>query len=151
MRIKEKLASLKPLDPIQDRGLRQIRSEYPQAHVVDGRYDDLVVVPGFKLCSGWRTSKLDGYGMEPANICTVLFKRSPGFPAAKPDHFWTDIELRLENLMRPQCSNVHDEIHDFPQWKNVHWFSWHLQMWDPNRDSLYTFVKCIHMRLSPAR
>lgn len=70
---------LRNLEPIQDRGLAQIRSEYPQTHVVKGKHADLVTVPGFRLCSGWETEG------RPANICTVLFERPAGFPAARPD------------------------------------------------------------------
>lgn len=31
------------------------------------------------------------------------------------------------------------------------WWSWHLQMWNPNQSSLYTFMKVIQQRLNPAR
>lgn len=138
------------LEPIHDRGLRQIQSEYPQAHIEKGKYNDLVIVPSFRLPSGWLAEKQDE-GCEPANICTVLFLRSPGFPAAKPDHFWVDLRLRLKDLSVPTYANYGNEIHGFPQWTGLTWFSWHLQMWDPNRSSLYTFLKCIHQRLKPAR
>ena len=31
------------------------------------------------------------------------------------------------------------------------WFSWHLQLWDPNRSQLVTFFRAILQRLNPAR
>lgn len=137
---------------IQDRGLAQIKSEYPQAHIAKGKYDDLVTVPGFKLCSGWFTTAPNSKRrLVRANICTVLFKRPCGFPAARPEHFFTDIPLRLKDGEWPQNVSKFDEITDFPQWRGGMWFSWHLQMWDPNRDSLYTYLRVIHMRLKPAR
>lgn len=136
------------LEPIVDRGLRQIQSEYPQAHIANGKHgkhgEGLVTVPTFKLRPGWTSNK------EPADICTVLFIRPCGFPAARPEHFFVDIPLRLADLSWPQASRSGD-IHGFEQWKDLHWFSWHLQAWDPSRDSLYTYLKVIHMRLNPAR
>jgi hypothetical protein len=135
---------MKNFEPIADRGLAQIRSEYPQAHIVSGRHADLVTIPGFRLCSGWTA---DG---KPADICTVLFERPAGFPAACPEHFFVDIPLRLADRSYAKNSRPGD-IYKFPQWSNVTWFSWHLQMWDPNRDSLYTYLKVIHMRMKPAR
>lgn len=135
---------IRNLEPIVDRGLAQIRSKYPQAHIVDGRYSALVTVPGFRLCSGWTANR------EPADICTVLFERPAGFPAARPEHFFVDIPLRLADFSYAQNSRLGD-IYGFEQWRNVTWFSWHLQVWDPNRSSLYTYLKVIHMRLKPAR
>ncbi len=141
----------KRMPPIQERGLWQIQTEYPTAHIEPGPHGEgLIVVPGFKLCSGWLCERAEG-GCEPANICTVLFLRPCGFPAARPEHFWTDIRLRLSDRSMPQCTNQGNLPSGFPQWKNMTWFSWHLQMWDPNRDSLYTYLKVIHQRLKPAR
>lgn len=139
------------MEPIADRGLRQIQSRYTQAHIERGKHGDgLVIVPGFQLFGGWLCEKDEG-GTEPANICTVLFHKPCGFPAAKPEHFWTDIKLRLPDKSIPHCANQTNFIHGFEQWKGLTWFSWHLQMWDPNRDSLYSFLNAIRMRLKKPR
>lgn len=130
---------------------------YPQAHAVrapSGAH--LVVVPSVRL---------HGYTHD---ICTVLFLLPPGYPAAQPDHFWIDIpDLELDPLgdelkedsdgkwraryWKPKCTNRHNRIPEFPQWSATLWFSWHLQMWNPNTDNLITYFNVIGHRLKPAR
>lgn len=139
------------LEPMEEKGLRQIKSRWPQAHIAPGKHGDgLVTIPGYELPSGWLCETLDGADLEPATICTVLFRKPCGFPAAKPDHFWVDSRLRLADRSIPEYANYGNTIHGFEWWKDLTWFSWHLQMWDPNRDTLYSFVNAIRMRLKPA-
>lgn len=99
----------------------------------------LVTVPDVKLTSGWNR-----------DAATLYFVAPPGFPAAKPDCFWLGPgSVRLAGNGVPQNSN---EANPVPEVGNVGtWFSWHLQSWNPNTDSLVTFFNVIMKRLRPAR
>lgn len=121
-------------------GVERIRTCYPQAHSEKGRYGyRLVFVPSVKLPDQYRE-----------NICTVLFVVPPGFPAAQPDHFFTDIEVRCNDLSFPHNTRESNGILlseiGFPQWSHSMWWSWHLQMWNPNQSSLFTYMKVIEQR-----
>jgi len=134
-------------NPHIESGIAQLRTRWPQTHFQKSRFGHhLVVVPSVNLPKQYRE-----------NICTVLFIAPPGFPAACPDHFFTDIEIRCaDNLSMPHRTNMGNgallEQLGWPQWKNSQWWSWHLQMWNPNQSSLYTYMKVIEQRfLSPER
>lgn len=134
------------LNPHIETGIERLRTKWPQSHAVAGRHGQhLVVVPSVVLPRGYRQT-----------ICTVLFVAPPGYPAARPDHFFTDIEIRLENGRWPHCitplGSNNSPLQCWPQWEgHCQWWSWHLQAWDPNRSSLYTYMKVIQQRFEPAR
>ena len=127
-------------------GVARLRTKWPQSHALAGEHGQhLVLVPGVLLPKGYDKT-----------ICTVLFIAPPGYPAACPDHFFTDIGIRLENKAFPHhalpTGSNNTPLKHWPQWEgNCQWWSWHLQAWDPNRSSLYTYMMVIRQRLSPAR
>lgn len=102
----------------------------------------LILVPKVNLPQGWNRSEVD-----------VLFVAPPGYPASQPDCFWvTPSGLRLQNGQTPQASNDANPIPgDIVRPRNTTWFSWHLQSWNPNTDSLVTYFNVIMKRLNPAR
>lgn len=102
----------------------------------------LIDIPEVDIGAGWNRK-----------TANVLFVAPPGYPAAQPDCFWVEpSEFRLENGATPQASNDSNAIpSDTNPNRRTTWFSWHLQSWDPNRDSLQTFFKVIMSRLKPAR
>lgn len=118
----------------------QETSGYPQAvatRLQSGAY--LIEVPKVKLPAGWNQNEV-----------TVLFIAPPGYPAAQPDCFWTQTGgLRLQDGTTPQNTNDANPIPEVGQ--RGTWFSWHLQSWDPNRDSLKTYFNVIMQRLNPPR
>lgn len=144
---REGAGKMSAIEPIHD-GVARLRTKWPQTHYQPSRYGHhLILVPSVMLPKGYRET-----------ICTVLFVAPPGFPAACPDHFFTDIPIRLANGAIPHCTvtahpkhggNFPKEI--WPQWSQCMWWSWHLQTWDPNRSSLYTYMHVILGRLDPAR
>lgn len=82
----------------------------------------------------------------------VLFVAPPGYPSAQPDCFWVEPNgLRLENGGTPQASNDGNPIPGDPQPRGTTWFSWHVQSWNPNKDSLVGYFHTIMDRLRPAR
>jgi hypothetical protein len=96
----------------------------------------LVTVPEVKLPSGeWNQ-----------DVVTVHFVAPPGYPAAKPDCFWVEPGgLRLKGGRTPNGSNDSNPIPEVGP-KGT-WFSWHLQQWNPNSDSLVTYFNVIMRRL----
>jgi hypothetical protein len=99
----------------------------------------LITIPDIKLPSGWNKDNV-----------AIHFVAPPGFPAAQPDCFWLAPHgVRLANNGIPQNTN---DTNPIPEVGSVGtWFSWHLQSWNPNSDSLVTFFNVIMQRLRPAR
>lgn len=69
-----------------------------------------------------------------------------GYPFAKPDCFWADVDLRLANGNLPQNAQINNPIPGVPD--AMLWFSWHVDPWNPNRDDLVTWFTLIKQRLS---
>lgn len=102
----------------------------------------LITIPEVSLGPGWNRDR-----------ATVIFVAPPGYPAAQPDCFWVEPDgLRLEGGGTPQNTNDANPIPgDVQPGRRTTWFSWHLQSWDPNSDSLLRYFKVITQRLQPAR
>jgi hypothetical protein len=102
----------------------------------------LITIPDVDIGPGWSHPRV-----------TVLFLAPPGYPAAQPDCFWVEpTGLRLEGGGTPQNTNDSNPIPaDIAPMRRTTWFSWHIQGWNPNSDSLVTFFKVIMNRLKPAR
>jgi hypothetical protein len=105
----------------------------------DGSY--LITIAGVELPPGWSQQRVE-----------ILFIAPPGYPAAKPDCFWVSPPLRLSNGAIPQNANEGTPLpYDLTPGRPLTWFSWHLQIWDPNRSRLSHFYRAIAQRLNPAR
>jgi len=78
---------------------------------------------------------------------TMRFILPVGYPAAKPDCFYADPELRLRGGAMPQASNIQALPHSGI---NQLWFSWHVDYWNAARDSIFTFVRVVQVRLAAA-
>lgn len=101
----------------------------------------LVTIPDVRMPRGWNRESV-----------TVLFVAPPGYPAAQPDCFWVEPRgIRLENNATPQGSNDSNPIPEVSPLRNVTWFSWHLQHWNPNNDSLVTYFNVIMQRFGQLR
>jgi hypothetical protein len=83
----------------------------------------------------------------------VLFVAPPGYPAAQPDCFWVEpANFRIAGGGTPQASNDANPIpSDTVSGRVTTWFSWHLQSWNPSKDSLVTYFNVIKQRLVPSR
>jgi hypothetical protein len=91
-----------------------------------------ITVPNFPLPNGW-TSK----------FTTVRFIAPVGFPQGRPDCFWTDHDLKLEGNRVPQNTGMNPMPNVPGQFL---WFSWHVQNWSPNSDTLLTYLRVIEKR-----
>lgn len=102
----------------------------------------LIKVTQVGLGEGWSQPTAD-----------VLFVAPPGYPNAAPDCFWVEPSpLRLVNGATPQNSNDSNPIPgDIDPSRRTTWFSWHVQSWNPNSNSLSTYYSVVLERLRPAR
>ncbi|WP_207004741.1 E2/UBC family protein [Trinickia mobilis] len=102
----------------------------------------LIKVSNVDLNGGWNRPTAE-----------VLFVAPPGYPGAAPDCFWVEPGgLRLANGATPQASNDGNPIPGDPMaGRSTTWFSWHVQGWNPNVNTLAGFYQLILDRLRPAR
>jgi len=108
------------------------------------------------LSNGSHIVKVTNVGIGPGwnrPTANVLFVVPPGYPAARPDCFWVEpAELRLADGTTPKNTNDANAIPgDNVSSRRTTWFSWHLQSWDPSRDTVETYFNTIMGRLKPAR
>jgi hypothetical protein len=118
--------------------LEELRRRYPDA-TVDEAPDGsmLVTVPNFPLPPGWSRPRV-----------RVRFAAPVGYPVARPDSFWTDPDLRLQSGASPANTNPQAPWSAGEQFL---WFSWHPAYWDPQKDSLATFLGVIDARFREVR
>lgn len=114
-----------------------VLTRFPSAQITD-RADGsaLVCLPDAPLPSGWSKS-----------VTTVWFVVPVGYPAAQPDCFWVDEDVRLAGDALPVNSGAQPIGGTGPVGL---WFSWHLPAWQPSRDGLGTFVRFIEARFRDA-
>lgn len=127
------------MDPIQEH-FEELRSREDLKQATLTRQPTgaaLVTIPNYRLPSGWSSP-----------TTTVYFLIPVGYPVAKPDTFWTE-PLRLSNGGPPQSTGTNDG-HGLGR-SDLTWFSWHTSVWNPNRDSLLTYVRAIDQRLQNPR
>jgi len=92
----------------------------------------LIVIPNFSV-PGWNQPNT-----------TVYFIAPVGYPMAKPDCFWTDEALRLQDGELPK--NAAMQSPPFGSGVKL-WFSWHVEPWNPGSDDLLTFAQAVSERL----
>jgi hypothetical protein len=130
------------MTPIETQ-MEELKGVWPAANATRAASGaHLVEVPGYPLPEGWNSRSV-----------RILFVAPPGYPGAQPDCFWLESEnrspVRLAEGKTPHATNDSNPIPEFGP--RGTWFSWHLQAWNPNRDSLLTYVHVIEKRLWPAR
>ena len=121
-----------------ERQFEMVKAAYLGAaltHNPDGSYT--ILIPGVKLPEGWNCPTTD-----------VIFLLPVGYPAGKPDCFWTSANLRLKNNNPPQNTGNNPIPHGQP---GLLWFSWHDANWSPLSDSILTYVHVIENRFRDPR
>ena len=110
-----------------------LRTDFPHARLErlpDGA--NIVVIPGFRLPPGWSKTETE-----------LKFVAPVGYPFSRPDCFWTESDLRLATGAPPQNTGATP----IPNQTAPHlWFSWHVSAWNPNSDSLLTYLHVIQRR-----
>lgn len=125
---------------IVDQQLEALRARFSGAEALrlpSGAH--MVSVPNTLLPSGWS-----------AQATMVRFLIPAGYPFAALDCFWADDSLRLGGGAIPQNAAPGNQI---PETGHAGlWFSWHLMgPWDPNRDTLSTWMNVVADRLRRAQ
>jgi len=96
----------------------------------------LILVRDYHLVEGWNRE-----------LTSIAFLAPVGYPGAQPDCFWViPAGFRLANGSVPQASNDSNPVPEAPDIQGT-WFSWHVQYWNPNSDSLSTYFSVIEKRL----
>lgn len=95
----------------------------------------LVAVSDVPLPPGWSKE-----------VTTIRFLVPSGYPYAALDCFWADPDLLLEGGRLPQNAAMGNAV---PETGDTGlWFSWHLaQPWNPNRDTLSSWMNTIAERM----
>jgi hypothetical protein len=126
------------MNPIVDRQFEELATKVQGAQrrqLPSGAV--LITVPFVSLSGGWNKEQT-----------TVRFLAPNGYPFAQPDCFWGDEGLALSTGLAPQATNSQA----IPETnESGTWFSWHVQRWNPNKDSLLTFFRLVEQRLSTAQ
>src|SRR4029077_4971947 len=120
--------------------IEELKKECPGAKAdrqSSGAY--LIEIPNHRMPPGWNRQ-----------VVTIIFLAPPGYPAAQPDCFWVEPGgLRLENGATPQGTNDSNPIPGIGP--RGTWFSWHLQQWNPNQDTLIRYLNVIKQRLTSVK
>lgn len=121
--------------------LEALRVRHPGAEIVPAPgATGVVVVPNVKLPAGWNCA-----------TTTVRFVLPAGFPLAALDCFWVSPDLRLASGAVPQNAQVQNPPPQIPGVGPLLWFSWHVQSWNPGRDTMLTYMRVIQDRLKVLR
>ena len=112
--------------------------KFGRAELTDiGNGTALVKLADFVLPPGWNSRTTTVYFLVPA-----------GYPVARPDNFWTDRNLSLASGAPPANTGT-NQLPGVPQ--GLLLFSWHPNVWDPNRDTLVNYVGMIWSRFDQKR
>ena len=76
----------------------------------------------------------------------LLVKLPPAYPNGRPDMFWTDPDLTLQDGGVPKSADLIEQPLGRP-WRR---FSWHPSNWNPGTDDLRTYLEFINHRLAIA-
>lgn len=132
-----------------DTQLAELRTLRDAANAVAepvGNGSHIIRIDDFELPVGWEVPG------RPDRKVTVIFLAPPGFPAAQPDCFWLKPGgVRLTGGRTPQNTNDSNPIPGVAGTPPGTWFSWHVQRWNPNSDSLMTYFNVIKNRLFPPK
>jgi hypothetical protein len=121
-------------------GIPEVQTEELRQRYADLRMQALpsgaiqVAIGSVPLPAGW------------SKACTsIRFLVPAGYPFAAPDCFWADNDLLLEGGRMPCSAGNNNTI---PETTEIGlWFSWHVQGWNPNRDTLSSWMNTIGDRL----
>ena len=121
---------------VVDQQLHALRERFGEVDVLRLPSGTLMVtVSDVPLPAGWS-----------APFTTIRFLVPAGYPFAALDCFWADDGLRLASGAVPQNAGSGNQIPETAH--HGLWFSWHLTgPWDPNRDTLSSWMNVIADRL----
>jgi hypothetical protein len=77
----------------------------------------------------------------------LLMKIPQSYPNGKPDMFWLEEAIRLENGAVPESAGEVENNHGIA-WRR---FSWHPAKWVPGVDSVRSYIEFVRTRLNHKR
>lgn len=95
----------------------------------------MLLIHEYPLPPGWSQATTD-----------LLLQLPKAFPNGKPDMFWTETGVTLDDGSAPKKAEV-TQTHLDKEWRR---FSWHPQSWTPATDNIWTFLEFIDGRLRKA-
>lgn len=110
-----------------------LRRDYPQAQMHPGPGGVVITIPNVPL-------EPSGKWNRPST--TVRIVAPAAYPQARPDCFWVDADVRLSSGGLPQNAQPNNQLG-----QNLLWFSWHVSKWNPNVDTLHTYLRVVLDRL----
>lgn len=114
-----------------------LKRKYPHATLIERSDGSAVIkIPDFPVKDDQRWNK---------NSTTIYFVAPVGYPAAKPDCFWADADLRLASGNVPKNTG-NQPLPGIAE--PTLWFSWHPSSWNVNSDDLRTYLRVIEDRLA---
>lgn len=127
------------MSPALAEHVARLAERFPASAITPGMSGmALVHVPALPLPAGWSKTHTDVWFLVPA-----------GYPAANPDCFWADHDLRLADGKVPQNSNPHQNVPGTAIF--ALWFSWHITSgWHPATSDLRTYLHSIAARFQHA-
>lgn len=127
--------------------LQLLRDYCGETHGVEVTWETL---PGGATLVRVPDLPVDGWNREKV---TVLFIVPPAYPAGQPDCFWVEpADFRIRGGATPQNTSDGNGIPgDTTPGRSTTWFSWHVQSWNPSRDTVVTYFRVVMDRLRPAR
>lgn len=116
--------------------IQRLKLRRPKASTIEVEGSGiLITVPEVELPLGWNKTSTE-----------IHFFAPQGYPYAKPDCFWADVDLRLASGAAPQNTGATNPMPGLE--KPAIWFSWHTDQWNASRDDLMTWVASINDRLN---
>lgn len=123
--------------PLLAAQLLEVQRRWPDATLTPVGDGSFMIGLTVKLIDGWS-----------ANEATVRFQVSSGFPMANPQHFWTNLDLKLKSGAPPDCTRLEACPLERESWTR---FYYRVASWSPLHDTLMTYVNVIRRRLAILR
>lgn len=129
---------------------------HPQIEAQLAKLSEKELVRHWEMPDGSTLIEVSDQDLRPAEAwskqrTTILFFAPLGFPQARPDCFWADDDLRLSGGALP-TNSAPQSIPNAPvEIGQRLWFSWHVSSWDPQKDTLSTYLDVIRQRLKDPR
>lgn len=95
-----------------------------------------ICIPDYILPEKWKNIK------DESNKVELLIILPVGYPSSKPDGFDTDVNLRVNNGVKPTQGCGERQI-DGKQWLH---FCWQPQEWNHDRENLWRYIKLCERR-----
>jgi hypothetical protein len=125
------------IPPIVQAQFEDLRRTHKDASVREHGNGIVIVIPDVELLPNGRWNK---------SKATVRILAPAGYPQAKPDCFWVDQDVRLAGGGMPANAAFNDQVGE-----HLLWFSWHVAQWNPNVDTLKTYLNVVRDRLRQPR